>query len=184
MMYRVSSSAAPADVARLAASMAREAAADPRTRMLALQAVRKFWRPRGSLIRPVLSDRRPFQKGDDAARYVAALGRWAQSIALVREPIAVAEVVQAPWRTVAYQAGDCDDLACAVAAFAAVVGLPAAVAVYEVSPGFAHMVALVGDSWNPDDAGRLTHMIDHDGARVAPPDILHTSNMEPVSLGK
>lgn len=165
-MKRESPDASPAAVAELAARMARDALT-PDTRLLALQAVRKHWEGPADT---------------SGAAYVAALGRWAEGVRFVREPLVVGELVAAPWRTFAYNAGDCDDLACAAAAFAAVVGLPAMVAVYESAPGQAHAVALVGDQWN-GPPGRLTHVIDHAGAKVAPADILMRSVRFPVSVG-
>lgn len=84
----------------------------------------------------------------EGAWFVAALGDFARSVAPLREPSRFGEIVSAPWRTIAYRAGDCDDVAAAVAMCAAVVGLPAAVAVYYTAPGFAHCVALVGNDWH------------------------------------
>lgn len=186
-MIRESHSADPSQVGALAARMAAEAAAQPETRLLALGALRSHWprepgqpswpNPRGCIAR----------YNGVASAYVAALAAWAQSIAVVREPVAVGEVVCAPWRTVLYRAGDCDDVACAVAAFAAVVGLPAAVGIERGPDGNAHAVALVGDDWTNDPAnrGRLTHVIDQRGIRPASqPPTSASLEVYPVSLGK
>ncbi len=87
--------------------------------------------------------------------YLDALARWAANVLWMREPARFGELVAEPWRTVAFNVGDCDDVAAAVAAFAAVAGFPAAVATYDVSQGFAHCVALVGGSWL--ETGRDLH---------------------------
>lgn len=176
-MKRVGTDASPAAVGRLAAEMAR-AAMTPATRILALGALRTHWAPTAVGRPPAGAADRSRTGGD----YVDALGRLAAAVRFVREPLAIGEVVQAPWRTLAYMAGDCDDLACCIAALAAVVGLPAAVAI-RVSGDSAHAVALVGDRWD-GPTGRLTHVIDQDGAKVAPSDILHASTVFPVSLGE
>lgn len=159
--------ASPAAVGRLAADMAR-AAMTPDTRVLALATLAPFWSGERDSAR-------------SAASYVDALGRFAASVHFVREPLAVGEVVQAPRHTARWKAGDCDDLACCVAAFAAVVGLPAVVAVM-VRGQRAHAVAVVGDRWDGATA-RLTHVIDHDGAKPAPSDVLNTAFVFPVSAG-
>lgn len=166
MLRREGKGASPRAVVELAAKMAREALT-PATRMLALLALRKFW-PEGAA-----------RGGSD---YVQALGAWAQSIRFVREPMAVGEVVQAPWRTVFYGAGDCDDVACAVAAFAGVAGLPAAVGVLEDGAD-AHAFGLCGDAFY-GPRGRITTMIDQRGARAATADILERSrSVAVVSVG-
>lgn len=170
-LRQISTTASPAQVADLAARVARDAAADLRTRMIALRALAPHWPPQASGLDPRAAGR----------RIVAALGAWAQTIQLVREPAAVGELITAPWRTAAYRAGDCDDLAAAVAAFAGVFGLPAAVTVYTTAPGFAHAAALVGDDWTTP--GRLTHLIDHDGAKVAPAELLSRAVTVPVTGG-
>lgn len=154
----------------------------PETRQIALEALSPHWTIR------VGDDRRPNTSGHTfadmtGAAYVAALGRWAASIAMVREPAAVGEIVSAPWRTLAYKAGDCDDLAAAVAAFACVVGLPTAIVLVHTAPGFAHVACAVGDSWLPQHHGRLSHVIDFDGAKAAPADLTSTHQLYPVSVG-
>jgi hypothetical protein len=99
---------------------------------------------------------------------VVALGRFARSIAIVREPLdGAGEIVTSPWRTVAYRRGDCDDAAAAVLAFASTFGLPCMAAIVATKPGFAHAVALIGD--DPYAPGRLTHIVDQEhGARPLP----------------
>lgn len=170
-LRQVSTTASPAQVAELAARVAREAAGHVRTRLDALRALAPHWPATATGNDPRAAGRRT----------VAALGAWARTIQLVREPARVGELIAAPWRTAAYRAGDCDDLAAAVAAFAAVVGFPAAVAVYPTAAGFAHAVAVVGDDWTTPH--RLTHVIDHDGARPAPPTLLQRAVIAPVSGG-
>lgn len=100
----------------------------------------------------------------------AAIAAWARTVAPLREPVDVGELVAAPWRTIATRTGDCDDVAAAAAAMAAVVGLPAGVAVYDTSPGFAHIVAVIGDDWTPEaDLGPDNMLaIDQAGARPLP----------------
>jgi hypothetical protein len=156
--------------------MAAEAAAQPETRLLALGAIRRFW--------PAFVSH---DTKTAAPAYVKALAAWAQSIAHVREPASVGEIVCAPWRTVLYRAGDCDDVACAVAAFAATVGLPAAVGIERDADGQnAHAVALIGDDWTnePANRGRLTHVIDQRGLRLASTPTAAPLEVYPVSLGK
>ena len=175
-MNRESHSADPSQVGALAAHMAAEAAAQPETRLLALGALRAHW--------PVCIAR---YNAGGAPAFVNALAAWAQSIAHVREPASVGEIVCAPWRTVLYRAGDCDDVACAVAAFAAVVGLPAAVGIERDADGQnAHAVALIGDDWTnePANRGRLTHVIDQRGLRLASTPTAAPLEVYPVSLGK
>ena len=135
----------PQAVADGIAEQARRAARNPQTAILARQELAPFV---GSLIE--------------------ALGRFAKSIAVVREPLdGAGEIITSPWRTVAYRRGDCDDVAAAVLAFASTFGLPCMSAVVATSPGFAHAVALVGD--DPYLPGRLTHVIDQaHGARILP----------------
>lgn len=82
--------------------------------------------------------------------YAKALGQWAQSVAPMREPAKFGEIVQAPWRTIAYRMGDCDDVAAAVAFCAAIVSMPTAVAVYPLGAGMAHCVAILGPDWRGD----------------------------------
>lgn len=170
-LVRVSDTATPRQVAELCAQVAHEAGSRPETRALALQALAPHWQPSLGDVPPT------------GAAFCAALGRWAQSITMVREPLAVGEIVQAPWRTVAYRAGDCDDLAAAAAALAMVVGLPTAIALGTPAGGFAHVVAVIGDSWMPSARGRLTHMIDFDGATVAPRDLMTAYHLIGVSAG-
>lgn len=79
--------------------------------------------------------------------FVAALGAWAKTIAPLREPAKFGELIQSPWRTATYRSGDCDDVAVAVAAFAAVTGLPAGLAISPRGEGGAHIVAVIGDNW-------------------------------------
>ncbi len=126
----------PYDVARTVAAVAKAAASRLDTRLWAQKAVAPY------------APRHP-DPNDRGRWYAHALGRWAQSVAPLREPAELGELVQAPWRTVAYRSGDCDDVACAVAAFAALVGLFSAVAVYPTGPSSAHIVAVIGDDWTP-----------------------------------
>lgn len=96
--------------------------------------------------------------GRDAGRWVpAALARWAQSVAFVREPGQLGERILPPWRTVATGLGDCDDVAAAVVTYAAVVGLSSGVAWLWTGPTTAHIVGVVGDGW---DGGELRWVVD------------------------
>lgn len=159
MLVRRSRHSAPADVGRVAAEVARRA----------VDLDLRLWAQRALAPHVPTS---PLELDDRGRWYQRALARWASTVAPMREPAAVGELVQAPWRTIAYRMGDCDDLAAAVAALAAVVGLPAAVAVYDTEPGFAHAVALVGDDWTPGATDQGFIAVDHSGAhRFAPPSI-------------
>lgn len=125
----------PVDVARACVAVARSEGAKLSTRLWAQRAVAPF------------TDREPSSAARSGLWYVGALARWARSIRPLREPATLGELVQAPWRTVVYGSGDCDDVATAVAAFAKVVGLPAIIAVWPTGPGAAHVAAVVGDDW-------------------------------------
>lgn len=167
MLRQASRSSSPADVARVAAEVARRAVSLD-LRLWAQRAL-ALYVPRSS-----------FELDAQGRWYQRALGQWAQTVAVMREPAAVGELVQAPWRTIAYRMGDCDDLAAAVAALAAVAGLPAAVATYDVKPGFAHAVALVGDDWTPGATDQGFVAIDSSGAHpFAPPTIPNIYTVHP-----
>ena len=156
----------PQDVADVAARIASRALRDPQTRLWAQRAIAPYV--------PTTTDL-------DGRWYLNALGRWCASVAYMREPARYGEIVSAPWRVVAYRVGDCDDLATAAATFAAIAGLPAAVAVYDTAPGFAHMVALAGGSWRetgkaptprPDPTpspADICYQLDHTGLRPFSP---------------
>ena len=75
------------------------------------------------------------------------LHRWARSVRHMREPAAVGELLVLPHRVVEFGAGDCDDIALAVAAMAAHVGLPAGILSLWTGPASAHHVAVVGGAW-------------------------------------
>ncbi len=135
----------PVDVARAAARVAELALQRPDSR---------FWAQRA--VAPYTPD-----DPDDAGRwYGLALGRWAQSVAPLREPARYGEIVAAPWRTIAYRSGDCDDVAAAVAMMAAMVGMAAAIAVYATGPGTAHCVALISGTWGDDGAPSSWFQVD------------------------
>lgn len=103
---------------------------------------------------------------------VAALGELARSVPFVREPLDIGEIIVAPPRLLELGRGDCDDVATLIAACAAALGLPSAVAVIATRPGHAHAAALVGD--DPYQPGRLTHTIDQERGATpgAPPAML------------
>lgn len=96
---------------------------------------------------------------------IAALGALARSLPFVREPLDIGEIIVAPRRLLELGRGDCDDVATLIAACAAALGLPSAVAVVATRPGHAHAAALVGD--DPYQVGRLTHTIDQERGAVA-----------------
>lgn len=137
----------PRDVARACVEVAERALLRPDARFWAMRAVGAHV-PGGAPEALYQYRARFLEDMPEGAWYAAALGDFARSVAPLREPSRFGEIVSAPWRTIAYRAGDCDDVAAAVAMCAAVVGLPAAVAVYYTSPGFAHCVALVGNDWH------------------------------------
>ena len=150
-LRRVASGQHPHDVARLAQKWAIRRGFDARTRPLLLEKLSPF-----------------IAESDPTGRHFGpALGAYARTIRHVREPGDVGEVVLDPWKTAELRAGDCDDLAALIAAFAACVGLPCAIGVYPTGPGSAHVVALVGDTWNTTSR-RLAWQVDNLGARPFP----------------
>lgn len=139
----------PHRVAELAARIARRFARDIRSRPVMLAALAPYLR-----------------RGDFAgAHFADALAAWAADVAWVREPADVGELIASPWRTAAMMAGDCDDVAAAVAGFAALAGAASAVAVYYTGPASAHVGAIVS---RDTAAGPLAVWIDQHGQATWP----------------
>ena len=139
--------AEPRTVAQVAAALAREAAHDPATRLRALAALRPH-------LQGVARD-------IHGAWLPAALHRYARTLHHVREPAALGgEVVTSPELTAHLLAGDCEDVAALIAAYAASMGAGAAVGHYATGPASAHVVAAVtmgwrgGEPWWVVDPGR------------------------------
>lgn len=132
---RLSRSQHPHHVAAHAAALAGRLASDPGFRLVVLEAITPHLPPAGP-------DRDAL-----GAAWPAALHRWARSVRHVREPGALGELLLRPARVVQYGAGDCDDVALAVAAMAAHVGLPAGILSLWTGDATAHHVAVVGAGW-------------------------------------
>lgn len=153
MRRLLSRSQHPHEVCQHAARLAGELARDPETRVLVLRA-----------ILPHLPDEHRF----DGSDWPAALHRWARSVRHVREPAAVGELLLHPSRVVEFGAGDCDDIALAVATFAAHVGLASGVLSLWTGPETAHAVAVVGVSWYGPEAAHPSLVIDPATPEVRP----------------
>lgn len=151
---RLALDAHPHTVAAEAARVARRFASDIRNRPVMLAALGPYL------------ERQDFT----GATLAAALGAWARDVAWVREPADLGELIVSPWRTAAMMAGDCDDVAAAVAAFAALAGMPSATAVYSTGPHGAHVGAVLGaDSFR----GPWSYWVDQSGTVPWPSPTLH-----------
>lgn len=126
----------PSEVARAVLAVAERAVADPRTR---LDAVAVLGGP-------------AVDTGRDVGAWVPhELAKWARSVRFIREPGSVGERITPPWFTRATNAGDCDDVAAAVCAWGAVVGLAVGCLWIETGPGLAHVAAVVSADWTRDE---------------------------------